>query len=112
MRTAIEIGAHVPAMLIGGDLDGVFVNVRLGLNGLPRFLVFPKMQLEPPKWIEDVLDHYDVACRQREFIEDRYRLYDDVPCKYLHESEWKDDGDDDDGPNENAPTPAPGILAC
>lgn len=109
MRTTLEIGAHVPAMLIGGDLDGVFVQVRLGLNGLPRFLVFPKLEIE--SWAPLDTDEQFVETA-RVFTEIRYRLYDDVPVKYLHESEWKDDGDDDDGPNENAPTPAPGILAC
>lgn len=96
-------------MLIGGDLDGVFVQVRLGLNGLPRFLVFPKLEITSAARLDTDELFVEVA---REFIEDRYRLYDDVPCKYLHESEWKDDGDDDDGPNENAPTPEPGLLQC
>ena len=104
MRTTLEIGAHVPALLIGGDLDGVFVQVRLGLDGLPRFLVFPKLIADAPSWD----DPFEAQCAA--FTEDRYRLYDDVPCKYLHESEWG--GGDDDDENERTPTPSPGLLTC
>ncbi len=109
MRTAIEIGAHVPAMLIGGDLDGVFVQVRLGLNGLPRFLVFPKIQITSAAPLMSDEPFVETA---REFTEDRYRLYDDVPAKYLHESEWGGN-DDDDGPHEDDPIPRiPDVLLC
>ena len=99
----------MPALLIGGDLDGVFVQVRLGLSGLPRFLVFPKLEFE--SWAPLVTDEPFVETA-RVFTEIRYILYDDVPAKYLHDSEWKDDGDDDDGPNENPVTPTPGLLQC
>lgn len=94
------------ALLIGGELHGQRVPVRLGLNGLPPLLVFPKMLVEPPTWDEPF------GQPMRSFVEVRYRLYDDVPAKYLHEDEWKDDGDDDDGPNENPVAPTPGLLQC
>ncbi len=116
MRTTIEIGASVPALLIGGELHGQRVPVRLGLAGLPRFLVFPKMIVSiDSEWIEKIRsDLYtdSTAPPPPVFTEVRYRLYDDVPAKYLHESEWKDDGDDDDGPNESPVTPEPGLLQC
>lgn len=96
----------MPALLIGGELHGQRVPVRLGLNGLPRFLVFPRVRVNPGTFDEPI------PTPAADIVEDRYRLYDDVPAKYLHESEWKDDGDDDDGPNDNPVTPTPGLLVC
>jgi len=95
----------VPALLIGGTLDGVFVQVRLGLNGLPPALMFPIMRLDSEPFVYD-------GRQQPLFDAERYRLYDDVPAKYLHEDEWGG-RDDDDGPHEDDPTPRiPDVLTC
>lgn len=97
----------MPALLIGGELHGQRVPVRLGLSGLPPILVFPKMLVEPPEWHSQTQEVEPL----RSFVEVRYRLYDDVPAKYLHEDEWGGN-DDDNGPTEFTPTPSPGVLTC
>jgi len=99
----------VPALLIGGELHGVFVQVRLGLAGLPPALEFPIMRGTAAQPFEfEFIDG-----RQRPLFDvERYRLYDDVPAKYLHESEWGGN-DDDDGPHEDDPVPRiPDVLLC
>ena len=104
----------MPALLIGGELDGQRVPVRLGLNGLPRYLDFPKLISKFPNIAFEVNEYpeYGVSPAAPAFSVIRYVLYDDVPAKYLHENEWGGGDGPDDGPDDVTPTPTPGILTC
>ena len=110
-RPELEIGQSVGALLVGGPLDGRNVPVRIGLNGLPHFLEFPdarhlRAEFGFPEFEFGPDD--ELRVKRPEFGTARYKLYDDVPAKYLHVDDW---GDDDDT-REPVPDPSPELLVC
>lgn len=103
MTTTLEIGSRVPATLVGGELHGTRLFVRVGLNGLPRFLEFPI--LGGSVWIDHGWpDNEQPAIPPATSI--RYVLHDNWPVRYRAEG-------DDDGDRDLEPEPVlPGVESC
>lgn len=90
----LEIGGQLAAELVDGPLHGQCVNVRLGLNGPPRTITFPRIEHIRVEvgFPEFELRWGELRVKRPpiDFVE--YKLYETWPLKYRHV------GDDDDPP--------------
>lgn len=105
-RPQLEIGQSVGALLVGGPLHGQNVAVRLGLNGLPRSLLFPdarhlRVELGFPEF--ELAPDGGLRVKRRALRSVKYVLYDDWPARYLFEHDDDDRGGKADNPEPVVP---------